>query len=208
MKQEANQNARACQAISTVVLEVVRTLLHDLAVDGKVDIDAVDRLLTLVHRGPVALDAAYGAQEDRCRKIHSRPRGNVGARSNPFQRLMVRPLEPLLGQALPRDLLPNYFTFLDQALGPHRATLDSDCRSVIQALLVVHGANLTWDHFYADIRALNILERALAHVRAAADSPAGRELWHRHLGPTAAHPRVQADTILETLVRTHRGLAA
>lgn len=208
MEQEANQNVRACQAISTVVLEVVRTLLHDLAVDGKVGIDDIDRLLDLVHRGPVALDAAYGAQEDRCRKLHSRPRGNVGARSNPFQRLMVRPLEPLLGQALPRDLLPNYFTFLDQALGPHRQGLDTDCRAVIQALLVVHGANLTWDHFYADIRALNILERALAHVHAAAESVAGRDLWHRCLGPTPAHPLVRTDEILETLVQTHRGLAA
>lgn len=204
---------RACQAISGVVLDVVKALLHERAVGGKVDLADVDRLIDLVRRGPLTLDAAYAAQEERCRLHHSRPRGNIGARSNPFQRLMVRPLEPLLGQVMPRPILVHYFQFLEVALGASiREELEHDCRSLIQALLVVHGNNLTWDHFYADPRSTAVLRRALDHIAALLRQPHGPALWRNHLGrPVGDIPALgerQLDLVLDTLIQTHHGLAA
>lgn len=206
-------NNRACHAISSVVLDVVQALLRERSVNGKVDLADAERLIGLVRRGPLSLDSAYAAQEDKCRAHHSKPRGNVGARANPFQRLMVRPLESLLGEVLPRPLLPHYFQFVDAALGPAaRDELDRDCRAVIQALLVVHGNNLTWDHFYGDRRAIAILRRALSIIAALLRQPHGPAMWRNHMGrPAGDVPALgpQAiDLILDTLLQTHHGLAA
>lgn len=213
MEQNSCVNNRACHAISSVVLDVVRALLRERSVNGKVDLADVDRLIALVRRGPMSLDPAYAQQEERCRAQHSKPKGNVGARSNPFQRLMVRPLEPLLGQVLPRPLLAHYFAFVDVALGPAaRDELDRDCRALIQALLVVHGNNLTWDHFYGDSRSTAILRRALAIITSILAQPHGPAMWRNHMGrPVGDTPAPQAEqlkTILDCLLQTHHGLAA
>lgn len=213
MDQTPCANNRACHAISSVVLDVVQALLRERSVNGKVDLADVDRLIALVRRGPMSLDPAYAVQEERCRAQHSKPKGNVGARSNPFQRLMVRPLEPLLGQVLPRPLLTHYFAFIDVALGPAaRDELERDCRALIQALLVVHGNNLTWDHFYADSRSTVILRRALAIITSILKQPHGPAMWRNHMGrPQGDTPAPQAEQlkiILECLLQTHHGLAA
>ncbi|CDL00505.1 conserved protein of unknown function [Magnetospirillum gryphiswaldense MSR-1 v2] len=213
MEQNSCVNNRACHAISSVVLDVVQALLRERSVNGKVDLADVDRLIALVRRGPMSLDPAYAQQEERCRAQHSKPKGNVGARSNPFQRLMVRPLEPLLGQVLPRPLLAHYFAFVDVALGPAaRDELDRDCRALIQALLVVHGNNLTWDHFYGDSRSTAILRRALAIITSILTQPHGPAMWRNHMGrPVGDTPALQAEplkTILDCLLQTHHGLAA
>ncbi|MBR9972672.1 hypothetical protein [Magnetospirillum sulfuroxidans] len=213
MSSAACSNNRACHAISSVVLDVVQALLRERSVNGKVDLADVERLIALVRRGPMTLDPAYAAQEEKCRAHHSKPKGNIGARANPFQRLMVRPLEPLLGEVLPRPLLANYFHFVDTALGPAaRDELDRDCRALIQALLVVHGNNLTWDHFYGDHRSTNILRRALHILAAILRQPQGPAMWRSHMGrPTGDAPPLptaRLDLILDTLLQTHHGLAA
>lgn len=213
MEASACSTNRACHAISGVVLDVVQTMLRELSVDGKVDLAAAERLIGLIRRGPMTLDSAFAAQEEKCRTQHFKPKGNVGARSNPFQRLMVRPLEPLLGDVLPRPLLPHYFQFVDAALGPAaRDELDRDCRALIQALLVVHGNNLTWDHFYGDARSIKILRRALSIIASVLGQPHGPTMWRKHLGrPLGDVPALgaeQLDRILDTLLQTHHGLAA
>ncbi|MBC7951355.1 MAG: hypothetical protein H7Z12_05960, partial [Rhodospirillaceae bacterium] len=174
-------NPRACHATSTIVINIVMALLREHAVDGKLELLDVERILGLIGRGTVALDEAYRLQEERCRKEHSRPKGNVGARSNPFQRLIVRPFETLLAgdpPSFPRPLLANYFEFIDHAMGQERDAFERDCRAIIQALLVVHGNNLTWDHFYSDTRTLKALHGALKHVTHVLSTPGGQKLWH------------------------------
>lgn len=213
METNACSSNRACHAISSVVLDVVQAMLRELSVNGKVNLADAERLISLVRRGPMTLDSAFVAQEEKCRTHHSKPKGNVGARSNPFQRLMARPLEPLLGDILPRPLLPHYFQFIDAALGPAaRDELDRDCRALIQALLVVHGNNLTWDHFYGDPRCIKILRRALAIIASILAQPHGPAMWRKHLGrpmgDIPAPDSAQLDRILDTLLQTHHGLAA
>ena len=102
-----------------MVVKVATALLREHAVDGKLDLADVERILDLIGRGTMSLDEAFRLQEEKCTKEHSRPKGNVGARSNPFQRLMVRRFETLLTgsppgtpPAFPRPLLANYFEFL------------------------------------------------------------------------------------------------
>ncbi|HSV28663.1 MAG TPA: hypothetical protein VLL76_03865 [Candidatus Omnitrophota bacterium] len=206
---------RSCHSISEIVITVVRALMRERAVDGKVDIEDVDRILQLLGRGTVAMDNAFQLQEEKCRKIHSKPKGNVGARSNPFQRLIVRPFEHLLmgeGAVFQRGWLPNYFEFIDHALATNKEAYERDCRAVIQALLVVHGNNLTWDHFYSDVRTLKVLHAALKELTHVLSTPAGTKLWGgmllRPCGDLPAPAIPQINHIRDALLETHRGLAA
>jgi hypothetical protein len=206
---------RACHAVSNVVLNVTMAVLRDHAIDGKVNLSDVERILMAIGRGTMSLDEAYRAQEDRCRKEHSRPRGNVGARSNPFQRLIVRPFESLLAgetPVFPRPYLANYFTFVTHAIGEEREALERDCRAVIQALLVVYGNNLTWDHFYSDPRTLRLLHKALKLVTHTLASANGLKIWHHLMGQGAGDlpppPLTSTNQIRELLLETHRGLSA
>lgn len=205
---------RGCHAISEIVIGVVKALIHDHARDGKVAVADVDRLLELLGRGTLPLDQAYQMQEDRCRKEHSRPKGNVGARSNPFQRLVVRPFEHLLmGEgAFPRPYLASYFAFVEHALGDRLEAYERECRAVIQALLVVHGNNLTWDHFYSDGRTLKILHAALKDLTRVLAGPEGTRAWGklmlRPVGDLPAPSIPQVNRIRDALIETHRGLSA
>lgn len=215
METASCSSTRSCHSISNIVVKILMTVLRDHAVDGKLNLADVERILGLIGRGTVSLDDAFRLQEDRCSKEHSRPKGNVGARSNPFQRLMVRPFETFLAGAppdFPRPLLANYFEFLEHAMGQERDALERDCRAIIQALLVVHGNNLTWDHFYSDVRTLKLLHIALRRITHVLSTPEGQRMWHSLMGRPAGD--VPAPTISQTnqlrqaLLETHRGLSA
>ncbi|MBC7907977.1 MAG: hypothetical protein H7Y60_14700, partial [Rhodospirillaceae bacterium] len=143
------------------------------------------------------------------------PKGNVGARSNPFQRLIVRPFETLLTgdpPGFPRPLLANYFEFIEHAMGQERDAFERDCRAIIQALLVVHGNNLTWDHFYGDTRTLKALHAALKRITHVLSTPEGQKSWHtmltRPVGDTPAPTIAQTNQLRQALLETHRGLSA
>lgn len=209
-------SGRACHAVSNVVLNVATALLREHAnKDGMLRLVDAERILGLIGNGTMLLDDAYRLQEEKCQTVHSRPKGNVGARSNPFQRLMVRPFEGLLAgedAVFPRPYLVNYFAFVERALGEDRADIDQDCRAIIQALLVVYGNNLTWDHFYSDPRTLRLLHRALQIVAHTLCSQAGVRLWDGLLSrPVAGQPPLdpsRAERIRGLLLETHRGLSA
>jgi len=206
---------RSCHAISSIVIDVATALLREHAVDGKLKLSDVEHILALIGRGTMALDVAFRSQEEKCTKEHSRPKGNVGARSNPFQRLMVRPFETLLAgnpPAFPRPLLANYFEFLDQAMGTDKDPMERDCRAIIQALLVVHGNNLTWDHFYSDSRTLKLLHVSLKRMTHVFSTPEGQKAWHtlmtRPVGDTPAPSIGQTNQLRQALLETHRGLSS
>ncbi|MBC7952226.1 MAG: hypothetical protein H7Z12_10480 [Rhodospirillaceae bacterium] len=214
MTSDSCSGTRACHSISNSVLNIVMALLREHAVDGKLNLTDVERILTLIGRGTVSLDEAYRLQEERCRKDHSRPKGNVGARSNPFQRLVVRPFESLLAgasPAFPRPLLANYFEFIEHAMGNEREAFERDCRAIIQALLVVHGNNLTWDHFYSDARTLKALHGALKRITHVLSTPEGQKAWHslltRPVDTTPAPTIAQTNQLRQALLETHRGLS-
>lgn len=206
---------RSCHAISAIVIGVLRTLIHDHARDGRVAVADIDRMLDLIGRGTMALDQAFQVQEDKCRKVHSKPKGNVGARSNPFQRLVVRPFEHLLmgeGAPIARAHLPNYFAFVEFALRDSLDGYEAECRAVIQALLVIHGNNLTWDHFYSDPRTLRILHAALKDLTRVLASAQGTRAWGKLMlrpgGDTPAPSVAQVNQVRDVLIETHRGLSA
>lgn len=215
MESASCSGTRSCHAISEIVIGVLRALIHDHAQGGKVDVADIDRILALVQRGTLPLDHAFEMQEDKCRKVHSRPKGNVGARSNPFQRLVVRPFEHLLmggDTPFPRVYLSSYFTFVEHALADRLESYERESRSIIQALLVVHGNNLTWDHFYSDSRTLKTLHAALKDLTRILASPEGTRAWGkamlRPVGDTPAPSIPQINQIRDALIETHRGLSA
>ncbi len=201
--------------MAMIVTDVIMTLARERARDGVISLDDVGRIAGLVSGGTMLLDTAYVRQEEACRKDHSQPKGNIGARSNPFQRLMVRPFEHLLAgesAVFQRGYLNNYFEFLEHAFEKRLEPFERHCRSIIQALMVVHGNNLTWDQFYADPRTIKTLGGALKLLGAYLAGHEGQRVWHACLiRPTPEMPQPsigQIDQIRLALLETARGLAA
>ncbi|MBI3446124.1 MAG: hypothetical protein HY055_12380 [Magnetospirillum sp.] len=206
---------RRCHDMAMIVTDVIMTLAREKARDGILSLDDIDRIATLIGGGTMLLDSAYIRQEEGCRKLHMQPKGNVGARSNPFQRLMVRPFEHLLtgeDAVFQRGYLTNYFEFLEHAFEKRLEPFERHCRSIIQALMVVHGNNLTWDHFYVDGRTIKTLQGALKLLRAYLESPEGQRVWLACLSrPSADMPQPaigQINHIRQALLETARGLEA
>ncbi|KIL97904.1 hypothetical protein CCC_00965 [Paramagnetospirillum magnetotacticum MS-1] len=201
--------------MAMIVTDVIMTLAREKAEDDRVSLHDLERIAALICGGSMVLDAAYIRQEESCRKFHQLPKGNVGARSNPFHRLMVRPFEHLLtgdGMVLQRDYLPNYFEFLGHALEKRLDAFERHCRTIIQALMVVHGNNLTWDQFYADLRTVKTLQGALKLLRAYLEGPEGQRVWHgcmmRPVGDLPQPSVGQVNHIRQVLLETARGLEA
>lgn len=206
---------RRCHDMAMIVTDVIMTLAREKAQDGKVGLHDLERISALISGGSMVLDAAYIRQEEACRKVHQMPKGNVGARSNPFHRLMVRPFEHLLagdGMVLQRGYLPHYFEFLEHALEKRFEAFERHCRTIIQALMVIHGNNLTWDQFYADSRTVKTLQGALKLLRVYLDGPEGQRVWHacmmRPLGDLPQPAVGQVNHIRQVLLETARGLEA
>ena len=199
-----------------VVCDVILTLAREKAGEGgAVSLDNIERIAALVAGGTMLLDSAYNHQEDQCRKALAQPKGNVGARSNPFQRLMVRPFEHLLAgedSVFQRAYLSNYFEFLEHAFEKRLEPFERHCRAIIQALMVIHGNNLTWDHFYADGRTIKTLQGALKVLCHYLGGHEGQRVWHACLiRPTPDMPQpsiARIDKIRHALMETARGLAA
>ncbi len=201
--------------MAMIVSDVILTLARERARNGVVSLHDLERVAALIRSGSMVLDAAFTHQEESCRKFHQLPKGNVGARSNPFHRLMVRPFEQLLtgdGAVLPRGYLPNYFEFLGHALEKRLEAFERHCRTIIQALMVVHGNNLTWDQFYADPRTIKALQGALKLLRAYLEGPEGQRVWHgcmmRPVGDLPQPAVGQVTHIRQVLLETARGLEA
>ncbi len=207
-------SAIRCHALTATVADLVVTLARERAIDGVVSLDDLERIALLVRRGTITLDEALRAHESGCRQHMLKPKGNVGARSDPFQRLMVRPLEQLLAgdpPPLPRPYLAHYAEYLGHAFGKRRDHFERHCRAIIQALLVVHGNNLTWDHFYGDPRTVKALHAALQVVAHHLQSLEGRRIWYalmaRPAGDLPALPLARIEEVMTLLLNTHRGLA-
>lgn len=206
---------RRCHDMATIVADVIMTLAREKAKDGTVSLQELDRIAGLIGSGSMVLDTAYVRQEEACRKFHQLPKGNIGARSNPFHRLMVRPFEHLLsgeGTVLPRGYLTNYFEFLEHAFEKRLAAFERHCRTIIQSLMVVHGNNLTWDQFYADPRTVKTLQGALSLLRGYMDDTEGSRVWLAcMMRPAAdmAQPSMnQVAHIRQVLLETAKGLDA
>lgn len=209
------QNQARCRELAHTVTEIIVALIREHAVDGKVALSDVERIAAMLDRGTMVLDNVFSAHEERCRAFFLKPKGNVGARSNPFQRLMVRPFEHLLTgdpPPFPRPLLANYFEFLEHALGPDREEFERHSRAIVQALLVIHGNNLTWDTFYSDARTVKTLHAALKDITRYLSGPDGQRVWHsclaRSVGDCPAPTIPQMNEIRQVLLETHRGLSA
>lgn len=206
---------RRCHEAAMVVSDMILTLAREKAQGGTVSLEDIERIASLISGGTVALDGIFVRQEDLCRKEHCKPQGNIGARSNPFQRLMVRPFEHLLAgesAVFQRAYLANYFEFLEHTFEKRLEPFERHCRAIIQALMVVHGNNLTWDHFYADSRTIKTLHGALTLLKTYLASQEGQRVWHACLiRPTPELPQpsiAQIDQIRHALLETVHGLTA
>lgn len=214
MSERSCANPTRCHEVASIVTTVLRALMNERAVNGAVSLSDIDKMLALVERGTISLDEAFRRLEERCRKDMSRPKGNVGARSNPFQRLVVRPFEHhLMGEnAFPRPYLAHYFEFVDHVIANRKDEFERHSRSIIQALLVVHGNNLTWDHFYSDARTLKTLHAALKIITHALTTPEGNKAWghfmHRPAGDLPVPSVPDLTRLRDALLETHRGLSA
>ena len=86
-------------------------------------------------------------------------------RADPFKRLVCHPFtELLVDGSLSRADLPNYFTFLHLVLGDAVDELSRLCRDVLADVRQEPG--FSWDLFYQDKRAKEILWTVLVRVAA------------------------------------------
>lgn len=86
-------------------------------------------------------------------------------REDPFQRLVTHPMtEAFEAGELSREILPNYFSFLHLVLGDTRDTLTARCVTILRQLKEKEGLNFTWDLFYEDPRAKEVLWSVLVRV--------------------------------------------
>lgn len=84
-------------------------------------------------------------------------------RADPFRRLLCHPLTDLLDRgALSRSLLGNYFSFLHLVLGDAQDQATEQCQSVIDHLQA--DQHFSWDNFYEDERAKQILWGVLLRI--------------------------------------------
>jgi len=209
------QRRVGCRDLASVLMNVVVTLARERAVESRIALGDLDRIAELVSQGNLLLDETFSRQQEACRKEHTRPRGNIGARSNPFQRLMVRPFESLLAgesAVLQRVYLAHFFEFLEFTFEERLPKFENHCRAIIQALKVVHGNDLTWDVFYADSRTTQTLHSALKIMAQYLSSQEGRRVWLATLvRPTPELPQpsmAQVDQIRQALLDTARGFDA
>jgi hypothetical protein len=86
-------------------------------------------------------------------------------RSHAFGRLMIHPLSPLFeDQTLERALVTNIFSFLHLVLGDEVEVYAQRCKDIVHALKDDLGDQFTWDAFYDDPEAKQILWHTLVHI--------------------------------------------
>jgi len=204
-----------CRDVAQVLMEVVLTLARERAEDGRIALDSLERIAVLVTQGNLLLDETFARQQELCRQAHTKPRGAIGSRTNPFQRLMVRPFEHLLAgecTVFQRVYLAHYFEFLGFAFDGRLERFEAHCRSIVQALKVVHGPALTWEQFYADPRTVRALQAALSVMVGYLDTLEGQRVWVATLiRPASDQPQPSLEQIAQirrALVETARGLDA
>ena len=86
-------------------------------------------------------------------------------RSDPFHRLLVHPLTGALEDGrLSRDILLNYFSLLHLVLGDARDTLSEQCSAILKELRDPDALAFSWDSFYQDPRAKQVLWVVLVRI--------------------------------------------
>jgi len=211
--QTCTGSGQSCYKVAAVVTDLMERLLRETAEGGMVRLDDALKIMKLVGRGTYELDLAFDAQEKNCRQGFGPQRDKASSRNDPFHRLMVRPFETLLSgdpAPYPRPFLGNYFEVLEAAYGEKYTEYDRHSRAQLQALLVAHGHNLSWDTFYAEARVSQILVHALRRLLRFLETPAGQWVWVQSMSrqiPSGARPTVeQSDLVREALGYTLRGL--
>ncbi|MTJ81608.1 MAG: hypothetical protein F8N37_11390 [Telmatospirillum sp.] len=86
-------------------------------------------------------------------------------RRDPFNRLLTHPLSDLFSEGrLSRDILASYFSFLHLVLGDTRDVLASRCAHILDDLRAPDPLVFSWDSFYADPRARQVLWTVLIRI--------------------------------------------
>ncbi len=86
-------------------------------------------------------------------------------RKDPFQRLLTHPMtEAFESGELSRSILPNYFSFLHLVLGDAREKLTATCIDILARLRGSDPLDFSWDSFYEDAVAKEILWGVLVRI--------------------------------------------
>lgn len=148
---------RQMAATLDMAAQVIDATIRERALrpgDGKRLIDALKQspwFDGLASRALMAIEAELpNAERDR--------------RKDLFQRVMVRPLEPLLeAGTIDRRYLPNYFAFYRHLLGDDRDELQIECDNVADEILQ-HGVERDWTAFYQDPRIQGVYFKVLGRI--------------------------------------------
>ena len=84
---------------------------------------------------------------------------------DPYQRLLVSPLGELFQtEELSRDLLPNYFNFINLVMGDGQAPLSEACTAIVAKMRAEPFPPFSWDDFLADQRVRLLLWTVLLRI--------------------------------------------
>ncbi|MBF0561990.1 MAG: hypothetical protein HQL37_08200 [Alphaproteobacteria bacterium] len=208
-------NSPICRSGAAIALNVLRDLLPDVARDGFVSLADVDRLIDRVCLGTVELDLALSAHQRICLATQAKQQGRIGFRSEPLQRVLVRPFEGVFfaePPAFDRKFLPIYFEAAAQLIGPAFPDLDNECKDIIQAMLAIHGPRLSWEAFYAAPRTVDLMARAIAAMSVNLEGSEGAARWLTLMLKPASDGGIPTENQLmevrDLLLSVHRGLKA
>jgi hypothetical protein len=171
--------ARGCRAVAATVADTIDALVAESACDGMISAEKVRRIIRSVTDGQSALVGTLRLQEDRCRAAF-RPNPEALKRSDPYRRLVTRPIEYLLvgeDAPFPRRFLPNYFEVVDQALDSKRDHIRDHAEAIYHGLRLKHGGGTVWDTFFADPRTERLLVHVLHRLARFVDAPLGQWTW-------------------------------
>jgi hypothetical protein len=163
----ANDGFR-CKGAGAVAIGIIRTLIREKSENGTIPMTEVERILELVEKGTISLDQAWSAHAAGCLAARETTKPKVGARDNPFGRMLVRPFEWMLfSGALDRKTLPSFFAAAKDMLGPKWDEGEKEAKEIVRALLALRGGALTWDDVYGSAEGIRLLT---AYVGAIADA--------------------------------------
>ncbi|MGE5503257.1 MAG: hypothetical protein ACM31L_02430 [Actinomycetota bacterium] len=168
-----------CETLATTIATAVEALAAEQAADGVITMDKLRRILRGVTGEHSALGRTLHAQEARCR-VAFRPNVEVTKRSDPYRRLVTRPVEHLLtgdSPAYPRSFLPNYFEVVDKALDAKAGHVRDHAQAIWHGLRLKHSHDAVWDAFFADPRTGRLLVHVVRRVARFVDSAAGQWTW-------------------------------
>jgi len=158
-----SRGAQQIRETANTLLDAFITAVEQAFGNAKPSVDELRKVAAALKQSPdldIVYEKAYGDLQSGVLS-----QAKEAQRVEVFHRLMAHPLDALLDSGdLNREALPNFFNFLRLVLGEEVDALQEQCVAIHDELKEAAGEGFTWESFYADPRAKEVLYRVLARI--------------------------------------------